>query len=118
MTFGRAAVAAGIVVLTAFAVVILLAGHGGTGAALVALIAIAALVAGGNLLYGRHSHGAAAQARVRPAQQAADRAADRAAASRRAVAEAARQGEQYCPIDPRPAPDQADRVEHRRPSGA
>ncbi|HVB90566.1 MAG TPA: hypothetical protein VND70_00535 [Acidimicrobiales bacterium] len=43
------------------------------------------LVGGGNLLYGKNSHGAAAQARTRPAQEAQDRAIDearRAAAAR------------------------------------
>ena len=67
---------------------------------MVAFIAIAALVAGGNLLYGRHSHGAAAVERDRPAQEAHDRAADAAAEARRAVAEAERRGERYCPLDP------------------
>ena len=67
---------------------------------LAVVLVLAALVAGGNLLYGRHSHGAAAQARVRPAQEARDRAAAVAADARRAVAEAARRGERYCPLDP------------------
>jgi hypothetical protein len=38
--------------------------------------------------------------RVRPAQEAHDQAADRAAEARRGVAEAARRGERYCPLDP------------------
>jgi hypothetical protein len=100
MTFSRIAVAAAIALLTAFVVVVVLAGHGGAGAAVVAFIAIAALVGAGNALYGRHSHGAAAVNRVRPAQEAHDQAADRAAEARRAVAEAARRGERYCPLDP------------------
>ena len=100
MTFSRIAVAAGIALLTVFAVVVILAGHSGAGAAIVALVAIAALVAAGNALYGRHSHGAAAMNRVRPAQEAHDRAADRAAEARRAAAEAERRGERYCPLDP------------------
>ena len=37
---------------------------------------------------------------VRPAQEAHDQAADRAAEARRGVAEAARRGERYCPLDP------------------
>ena len=77
-----------------------LAGHAGAGAAVVAFIAIAALVGAGNLLYGRHSHGAKALARIRPAQEAHDRAADVAAEARRAVAEAERRGERFCPLDP------------------
>jgi hypothetical protein len=39
-------------------------------------------------------------ARVRPAQEAQNRAADVAAEARRAVAEAERRGERYCPLDP------------------
>jgi hypothetical protein len=100
MTFTRIVTAVGIALLTAFAVVVLMAGQAGAGAALVALIAIAVLVGAGNLLYGRHSHGAAAAARVRPAQEAQNRAADVAAEARRAVAEADRRGERYCPLDP------------------
>ena len=38
--------------------------------------------------------------RVRPAQEAHDQAADVAAEARRAVAEAERRGERYCPLDP------------------
>ena len=76
------------------------AGQGGAGAAIVAFIAIAALVGAGNALYGRHSHGKKAVDRVRPAQEAQNRAADLAAEARRAVAEAERRGERYCPLDP------------------
>ncbi|MGO8824989.1 MAG: hypothetical protein ACLQU9_07080 [Acidimicrobiales bacterium] len=94
----RIAVAAGIVFLTAVVIVVVLAAH--AGLVLVAFVAVAALVAGGNLLYGRHSHGAAAVERVRAAQEAHDRAADAAAEARRAVAEAERRGERYCPLDP------------------
>ncbi len=67
-------------------------------AAVAVVLVIAGLVACGNLLYGRHSHGAAAQARIRPAQDAQDRAAAVAADARRAVAEAERRGERYCPL--------------------
>ena len=67
---------------------------------IIVVVAMAALIGAGNLLYGRRSHGAAAQARVRPAQEAHDRAADLAADARRATAEAARRGERYCPLDP------------------
>ncbi len=75
-------------------------GQAGAGAAVVAFIAIAVLVGAGNALYGRHSHGKKAVDRVRPAQEAHDRAADLAAEARRAVAEAERRGERYCPLDP------------------
>jgi len=106
-TSTRIAVAAGIALLTAVVVVGVFAAH--AGLVLVAFIAVAALVAGGNLLYGRHSHGAAAVARVRPAQEAHDRAADTAAEARRAVAEAERRGERYCPLDPAHPRPGADR---------
>ncbi len=100
MTFSRIAVAVGIALLAIFAVVVILVGQSGAGAAIVAFIAIAALVGAGNALYGRHSHGATAVARVRPAQEAQNRAADVAAEARRAVAQAERRGERYCPLDP------------------
>ena len=112
MTFSRIAVAAGIALLAAFAIVVVLAGKSGAGAVVVALIAIAALIGAGNLLYGRRSHYAAVQARSRPAQEAHDRAADVAAETRRATAEAARRGERYCPLDP------ARRQSERPPTGA
>ena len=100
MTWSRIAVAAGIALLTLFVVVVIAEGQAGAGAAVVAFIAIAALVGAGNALYGRHSHGKKAMDRVRPAQQAQNLAADRAAEARRAVAEAERRGERYCPLDP------------------
>jgi hypothetical protein len=96
----RIAVAVGIALLTAFVVLVLVAGTSGAGAVVVAILTIGGLVAAGNLLYGRHSHGAAAQARIRPAQEAANRAADLAAETRRATADAARRGERFCPLDP------------------
>jgi hypothetical protein len=74
--------------------------HAGVVVVVVAAVALAALVGAGNLLYGRRSHYARAQARRRPAQQARDRAADVAAEARRAVAAANRRGERYCPLDP------------------
>ena len=98
MTGTRIALIAGIVVLALFVIVTVFAAH--AGLVVVALVAVAVLIGAGNLLYGRHSHGAAAQARIRPAQEAHDRAADLAAEARRAVAEAARRGERYCPLDP------------------
>jgi hypothetical protein len=77
MTLRRIALAAGIILLTAFVFVVLAHGHDGSNA-LVVVLAVVLLVAAGNLLYGRHSHGAAAQARIRPAQEAHDRAIDEA----------------------------------------
>ena len=98
MSHTRIALVAGIVFLAAFVVLAVVAIH--AVAAVAVIFILAALIACGNLLYGRHSHGATAQARVRPAQDARDRAAAVAADARRAVAEAARRGEQYCPLDP------------------
>jgi hypothetical protein len=116
MTFSRIAVAAGIALLTAFAVVVIAEGQAGAGAAVVAFIAIAALVGAGNALYGRHSHGKKAMDRVRPAQDAQNRAADRAAEARRAVAEAERRGERYCPLDPAHRPDAPAHPRHAEPT--
>jgi hypothetical protein len=99
MTWSRIAVAVAIALLTIFAVVVIAEGQAGAGAAVVAFIAIAALVGAGNALYGRNSHGAKALARTRAAQEAHDQAADRAAVARRAVAEAERRGERFCPLD-------------------
>ncbi len=100
MTPARIATAAGILVLTFFVAAILLAGALGPSTGLIAAVAIVALIAGGSLLYGRHSHGIKAVERTRPAQEAHDRAADLAADARRATAEAAKRGERYCPLDP------------------
>jgi hypothetical protein len=71
-----------------FVALIVLAAFGWHGllSPLLTIAALAILIGGGNLLYGKNSHGAAAQARVRPAQQAQNRAIDEArrqAAARR-----------------------------------
>ena len=88
----RIALVAGIAVLAVFVVISAFALHAG-------------LIACGNLLYGRRSRYARAQARTRPAQEAHDRAADLAADARRAAAEADRRGERYCPLDPANSPN-------------
>ena len=103
--FSRIAIAVGIALGAVFVIAVVTEGHAGAGAAVVAFVAIAALVGAGNLLYGRHSHGKKAVDRVRPAQEAQNRAADLAAEARRAVAEAQRRGERYCPLDPAHRPD-------------
>ncbi len=75
MTVGRVAIAAGVLVVVGLIIVVAIGFH----AALTPLVTIAALVlliGGGNLLYGRNSHGAMAQARSRPAQEAQNRAID------------------------------------------
>lgn len=112
MTFTRIAVAAGIALLTLFVIVVYVGGPYGIRTGILVLVTMAALIGAGNLLYGRRSHYAAAQARTRPAQEAHDRAADRAAEARRATAEAARRGERYCPLDP------AQREAQQPPAGA
>jgi hypothetical protein len=98
--FSRIAIAVGIALVAFFVLAVLTEGHAGAGAAVVAFLVIAALVGAGNALYGRHSHGKTAMDRIRPAQEVHNQAADRAAAARRAVAEAERRGERYCPLDP------------------
>ena len=105
--FSRIAIAVGIALVAVFVLAVITEGHAGAGAAVVAFVAIAVLVGGGNALYGRHSHGKKAVDRVRPAQEAQNRAAALAAEARRAVAEAQRRGERYCPLDlaQRTAPD-------------
>jgi hypothetical protein len=106
MTGTRIALVAGIVFLAAFVIMVAFARH--VGPLVVVVLVLAVLIGAGNLLYGRHSHGAAAVARTRAAQEAHDRAADVAAEARRATAEAAKRGERYCPLDPsnqRPAAD-------------
>jgi hypothetical protein len=99
----RIALVTGIAVLAVFVVITVFAAH--AGLVLVALAAIVGLIACGNLLYGRRSHYARAQARRRPAQEAHDRAADLAADARRAAADAERRGERYCPLDPANPPE-------------
>ena len=99
----RIALVAGIAVLAVFVVISAFALH--AGLVLLAHAAIAGLIACGNLLYGRRSRYARAQARTRPAQEAHDRAADLAADARRAAAEADRRGERYCPLDPANSPN-------------
>ena len=98
--FSRIAIAVGIALLAIFVIAVVTEGHAGAGAAVVAFLVIAVLVGAGNALYGRHSHGKKAVDRVRPAQEAQNRAADLAAEARRAVADAERRGERFCPLDP------------------
>src|ERR1700722_12908085 len=89
MTLTRFALAAGVVVVLAFAVLMAIA-VGGAFTPLVVVAALVLLIGAGNLLYGRHSHGAAAQARVRPAQEAQNRAIDEAQSEARRQREVAR----------------------------
>jgi hypothetical protein len=70
----RVVLGVGVVVLVAFMVVIAIGIHA-AASPVIAIIALVGLIACGNLLYGKHSHGAAATARRRPAQEAQNRAA-------------------------------------------
>jgi flagellar motor component MotA len=90
MTFTRLVLALGVLVLLAFVVVMAIA-VGGVYTPVVALVALFILIGGGNLLYGRHSHGATAKARVRPAQEAQNQAIDQAQHEARRQRELARQ---------------------------
>jgi hypothetical protein len=65
--------------------------------------ALVALIGGGNLIYGRNSHYAKAQARNRPAQEAHDRAIDEARAAARTAA-AARATAPHPQPQPQPQP--------------
>jgi type VI protein secretion system component VasK len=77
MRFTRLALGAGVVVVAAFLLLVAVALHSGLTPVL-AIVALVGLIVCGNLLYGKHSHGAAATARVRPAQEAQNRAIDEA----------------------------------------
>jgi hypothetical protein len=85
MTRSRVALAIGLLILVALLVLIAFGIHGAR-TPIIALAALVFLIGGGNLLYGKNSHGAMAQARIRPAQEARNRAIDEA---RRLEAQAA-----------------------------
>jgi hypothetical protein len=99
MSFTRIATYSGAFLLLAFVVIVLAYGAYGAGKGLVVGIVLVLLIVGGTTLYGRQSRYAAIAARKRPAQDAHNRAADLAADARRATAEAAKEGERYCPLD-------------------
>jgi len=80
----RVAIAAGTLVAVGLVVLVGIGVHGAL-TPLIAIFALVFLIGGGNLLYGKNSHGAMAQARTRPAQEAQNRAIDEA---RRAAAAA------------------------------
>jgi hypothetical protein len=88
VTATRVATAAGIVFLIAFVFIVLAHGAYGPGVAVIVIAGLIVLIGAGNMLYGRNSHYARAQDRIRPAQQTHDRAADEANAARRAPATA------------------------------
>jgi hypothetical protein len=100
MSLTRIATYFGAFLLAAFFVVVLAYGAYGAGSWVVVGVALVLLIMGGSRLYGRQSRYGAIAARKRPAQEAHNRAADLAAEARRAAAEAAKEGERYCPLDP------------------
>jgi hypothetical protein len=90
MRFTRFALGAGVVVVVAFMLLVAIGIHGAL-TPVIAITAVVGLIVCGNLLYGKHSHGAAATARVRPAQEAQNRAIDEAHERARQAREQARQ---------------------------
>jgi hypothetical protein len=64
--------------VVAFLIVLVAIGFHDALTPLATVAALVILIGGGNLLYGPNSHGAMAQARKRPAQEAHDRAIDEA----------------------------------------
>jgi type VI protein secretion system component VasK len=93
MRLTRFALAAGVVVVVAFMLLVAIGIHGAL-TPVIAIVAVVGLIVCGNLLYGKHSHGAAATARVRPAQEAQNRAIDEAHERARQEREEARQRRQ------------------------
>jgi hypothetical protein len=99
MSLTRIATYSGAALLAAFFVIVLAYGAYGAGTGIVVGIVLVLLIVGGSRLYGRRSRYGAIAARKRTAQQAHNRAAALAADARRATAEAAKNGERYCPLD-------------------
>jgi hypothetical protein len=100
MSLTRIATYFGAFLLAAFFVIVVAYGQFGAGSWIIVALVLVLLVVVGTRLYGGQSRYADIAARKRPAQEAHDRAADLAAEARRATAEAAKQGERYCPLDP------------------
>jgi len=89
----RFALTVGVVVVVAFMLLVAIGIHGAL-TPVIAIVALVGLVVCGNLLYGQHSHGAAATARKRPAQDAQNRAIDEAQERARQERQQARQQRQ------------------------
>lgn len=113
MSLTRIATYFGAFLLLAFVVVVLAYGAYGAGSGIVLGIVLVLLIVGGTRLYGRQSRYGDIAARKRPAQEAHDRAADLAADARRSAAEAAKNGERYCPLDPAQSPGRVAANGHR-----
>jgi hypothetical protein len=77
MRMSRVALLVGVLVVVGLIVLVAIGFHDAL-TPLITLAALAFLIGGGNLLYGKNSHGAMAQARTRPAQDAQNRAIDEA----------------------------------------
>jgi type VI protein secretion system component VasK len=77
MRLTRIALGAGVVIVVAFMLLVAIGIHSGL-TPVIAVVALVGLIVCGNLLYGKNSHGAAATARRRPAQEAQNRAIDEA----------------------------------------
>jgi hypothetical protein len=73
----RFALGVGVVFVVLFMLAVAIGIHG-AATPVIAIVALVGLIVCGNLLYGQHSHGAAAVARKRPAQEAQNRAIDQA----------------------------------------
>jgi type VI protein secretion system component VasK len=93
MRLTRFALAAGVVVVVAFMLLVAVGIHGAL-TPVIAIVALVGLIVCGNLLYGQHSHGAAATARKRPAQEAQNRAIDEAQEQARIAREQTRRQRQ------------------------
>jgi type VI protein secretion system component VasK len=89
----RFALTVGVLVVVAFMLLVAIGIHGAL-TPVIAIVALVGLIVCGNLLYGQHSHGAAATARKRPAQEAQNRAIDEAQEQARQERQQARQQRQ------------------------
>jgi hypothetical protein len=90
-----------LVVLFVLLITLSAVGHNSAITPLLTIVVLAGLIGGGNLLYGKNSHGAKAQARIRPAQEAQNRAIDEA---RRAAAAATQTANPPPPTPTSPPP--------------
>ena len=88
MRMSRVVIVGGALVVIGLITLVVIGFHGALSP-LIAIVALVFLIGGGNLLYGKNSHGAMAQARTRPAQEAQNRAIDEA---RRAARDQAVEG--------------------------
>jgi hypothetical protein len=77
MRMSRVVIVGGALVVLGLITLVVIGFHGAL-TPLIAIVALVSLIGGGNLLYGKNSHGAMAKARTRPAQEAQNRAIDEA----------------------------------------